>query len=138
VMSARMQAAASHIIDVEPKLCRDCRFCRPTWWVLAVPIIGWIFWRSMWQGATCRHPSAQQLSKRCDPVLGIKSQRVRLACTEARRDPYSEPTMNCGSQARYWHPRRVPAWFRDLVAVAAGLAFCALYALAMTHRLWLR
>jgi hypothetical protein len=117
--------------SVAPKLCRDCRFCRPGW-PLAVPVLGWLppFSQMMWRNAQCRHPSSIYVDAHQDLVTGAKPKRQRLLCDSARRDRTSDA--RCGATGRFWTARRAPTWVYQASMIIAGLAVVALYVLLLT------
>lgn len=93
----------------EVGLCRDCRFCRPLWWILAMPILSLVpaTRHAAWEVARCRHSHSFYTFYRIpadDYVLGRRSRPLRPACVQVREDEE-----RCGPMGRYWVARRIPA-----------------------------
>jgi hypothetical protein len=106
-------------------LCRDCRWCRPAWGSLILPLF-WpfpIFWRYFWTGAKCRHPTSLERSS-IDYVTGHIEKPRRMYCSAARSNAYGE---RCGPEARYFAPRTYPAWLWPAGAMTSGIAIVAAY-----------
>jgi hypothetical protein len=111
---------------VPPVLCRDCRFCRPSWAIMVFPFLWPVayFWRQMWTDARCRHPTSFHRPSK-DFVTGRREKPLRMSCNTARSGAYDE---RCGPQARYWQARTYPAWLWAAGPVILGAAGLAAYA----------
>src|ERR1700758_2488179 len=109
---------------VPPPLCKTCRWCRPAWGNLVMPL-WWpfpLFWRWFWKGATCRHPTSVHRPSK-DYVTGHQEKPRRMFCDVAR----GYDREHCGPHARFWEARRYPAWFWMIGSVGAGLIITITY-----------
>jgi hypothetical protein len=69
---------------VPPPLCKTCRWCRPAWGNLLLPLF-WPFpmvWYAFWQQAKCQHPTS--LYRRpADYVTGRREKPQSMPCNAA-------------------------------------------------------
>ena len=108
----------------KPPVCRDCRWCRPSWWVMAVPIFSLIpaGRRAAWEGAHCRHSSSRDQPRRRSYVLRGTPKSRQLDCDSARMD-----NDRCGPEARYWQARRISARASMIGLAILGHALAIVY-----------
>ena len=110
---------------VPPPLCKTCRWCRPAWGNLILPLF-WpfpIFWRGFWESATCRHPTSVEQPRYRDFVTGRREKPRQMHCNSARfRDKD-----RCGPQARFWEARDYPAWVWMAGSMIAGVVILTAY-----------
>ena len=109
---------------VPPPLCKTCRWCRPVWGSLLLPVF-WlfpIFWHGFWEQAKCRHPTSVYRPP-TDYVTGRQEKPRRMYCNVAR----GHDRQRCGPQARFWEARRYPAWVWTIGSIGAGLVITIAY-----------
>jgi hypothetical protein len=66
---------------VPPPLCKTCRWCRPVWGCLALPVF-WpfpIFWHGFWEQAKSLHPTSVDRPP-ADYVTGRREKLRRMYC----------------------------------------------------------
>jgi hypothetical protein len=109
---------------VPPPLCKSCRWCRPAWGSLLLPVF-WpfpMFWRAFWERAKCQHPTSLYQPP-ADYVTGRRETPWRMSCNTARRNDRER----CGPQARFWEARGYPAWIWMIGSAGAGLIITLTY-----------
>jgi hypothetical protein len=109
---------------VPPPLCKTCRWCRPAWGNLLLPIF-WPFpmlWHAFWEQARCRHPTSLYRLP-ADNVTGRREKPRRMSCNTAR----GRDRERCGPQARFWEARGYPAWVWMVGTVGIGLIITITY-----------
>jgi hypothetical protein len=118
-----------------PPLCRDCRWCRPSW-VMRLNFPMWwmpMLWRDFWRFATCRHPTSIYQYPTKDFITGAQGRPKRMDCNWARS---SDRDNKCGPQARYWEARTYPAWLWPAGSTAAGFVLFVAYIALLYFGLW--
>jgi hypothetical protein len=111
-------------------LCRDCRFCQPTWWMLVVPIFNLlpIVRRSAWETATCRHPTSRYRPRWRNYVLGVEPRPRQLDCSSAR-----SIKERCSWEGRHFAARRIPTLVWSIGLSILGYIIVAAYVLAISE-----
>ena len=107
-----------------PPLCKACRWCRPAWGNLLLPMF-WpfpMFWHAFWEQARCHHPNSLYRPP-ADYVTGRREKPRRMLCNSAR----GYERERCGPQARFWEARRYPPWVWMIGSVGAGLIITIAY-----------
>jgi hypothetical protein len=107
-----------------PPLCNNCRWCRPAWGSLLLPVF-WpfpIFWDGFWRQAKCLHPTSLYRPS-TDYVTGRREKPRQMYCNTAR----GHDRARWGPQARFWEARRYPAWVRTIGSMGAGLIIITAY-----------
>jgi hypothetical protein len=112
-------------------LCCECRYCRPAWGYLAVPVL-WVLppvWRGFWELARCRHPSSiDEPYRPINLVTGRREKATRLSCSIAR---LSDRDGGCGPTAQHFTARTYPAWVWPVGVISASVLLTAAYIIAL-------
>lgn len=88
-----------------PKLCKDCKFCKPDnlWlWFCVIPIIGWVVGLLSWYRLRYKFALCTYTTRGTEDLLGTPPSNDQYWFCSTQRETYGD----CGRSAKLFEARR--------------------------------